>query len=278
MLYVQLDANWPDNPKLIEAGLEGAGLHAVAMCIAKRLDTDGWVDRRLLHRQGADDVLIDRLVTLELFDADAGRVRVHDWLDRNPSQAAIAARRAAKTEGARRGNHKKWEHPGEYEDCAICQAKAQVVASSEQPASHTDRLASPYTESESESESEPSDAIPAATTVAERQDRIAAACRADATNRYPGKGDGYLNAAANGIATDYHQHLHAHLVAHPTATVDELVQVIVGLRKPAEPEPVNTSAHIPRFEPPEPMSEEEREASRQVGKAVLAELRRKEPA
>ena len=34
-LFVQLDTAWPDNPKIIQVGLEGAGLHAIAMCIAK---------------------------------------------------------------------------------------------------------------------------------------------------------------------------------------------------------------------------------------------------
>ncbi len=61
MLYVQLDVNWPDHPKVIDAGIDGAGLHAVTLCVAKRLNTDGWVDRRILHRHGADDQLIDRL-------------------------------------------------------------------------------------------------------------------------------------------------------------------------------------------------------------------------
>jgi hypothetical protein len=145
VLYVQLDTNWPDHPKIIDAGLEGAGLHAVAMCLAKRLESDGWLHRRLLHRQGASDELIDRLVVLELFDAHNDQVRPHGWLDRNPSQAALDARRAAKAESGRRGNHVKWNHDGEYETCPKC----QVVADSDRTRSLGDRSS---TKSESESE------------------------------------------------------------------------------------------------------------------------------
>ena len=190
MLFVKLDTAWPDHPKIIDAGLEGAGLHAVVLCLAKRLETDGWVDRRLLRRHGATDELIDRLVTLDLLEADAGRERPDGWHDRNPSQDALERRREAGSEGGRRGNHRRW-HTGTYEGCARCQAIAtpdptrsdptatgglstggypqggvsgmsgqnanpQVIATTDRPRSGTesppDRPRSPESESESESE------------------------------------------------------------------------------------------------------------------------------
>jgi hypothetical protein len=157
MLYVQLDTNWPDHPKIMQAGMEGAGLHAIALCLAKRLESDGWIHRWLLHRQGASDELIDRLVVLELFDAHADQVRPHGWLDRNPSQAAIDAKKAAKAESGRRGNHVKWNHDGEYESCPKCQA----IAGCDRTGSHSDRS---NTKSESESEV----AIAIATPIARR--------------------------------------------------------------------------------------------------------------
>lgn len=150
-LFVKLEVDWVDHGKIIRAGLEGAGLHAVSLCVAKRLNTDGWIDRVLLNRHGASDALIDRLVELELFDAEADRVRPHGWLDRNPSQAAIAARRDAKRDGARRGNHKRW-HDGEFDDCEVCNPKSQVVAGSDRMRS--DAIGPPSPESESESESD----------------------------------------------------------------------------------------------------------------------------
>lgn len=145
MLYVQLDANWPDNPKIIRAGWEAAGVHAAVLCLAKRLEKDGWVDRAILRRMEATDAVLDRLVELELLDAGNDSVRPHDWLERNPSQGAIEARRAARAEGGRRGNHSKWNHPGTYETCEKC----QVIATSEQDRSPSDRIP---TKSKSEGE------------------------------------------------------------------------------------------------------------------------------
>lgn len=128
MLYVQLDVNWVDNPKVMEVGLDGAGLHAAAMCIAKRMETDGVLHRTHLRRVGGSDELIDRLVDHELLDVvDDRRVRVHDWLDRNKSQqeiangrTAIAATRSARSASGREGNHRRWGHPGTVEDCPKC--------------------------------------------------------------------------------------------------------------------------------------------------------------
>lgn len=143
MLYVQLDATWPDNPKIIDAGLDGAGLHAVVMCIAKRQNTDGWVHRRVLYRQGASDELIDRLVDLTLFDSEGDRVRAHDWHDRNPSQAAIEAKRLAKIQAGKKGNHERWGHPGAFDHCPICQPNGQVVAGCDPVGSLGDPKSSP---------------------------------------------------------------------------------------------------------------------------------------
>lgn len=135
MLYVQLDTNWPDNHKIIDAGIEGAGLHAIVLCLAKRLEDDGWVRRSLLHRQGATDALIDRLVDISLLDAEGERVRPHGWHDRNASQAAIEARRANKAESGKRGNHDRWQHPWPYDTCPKCNPKPQVVAGCDPPRS-----------------------------------------------------------------------------------------------------------------------------------------------
>lgn len=144
MLYVQLDTNWPDHPKIIRAGLDGAGLHAVVLCLAKRLETDGWVPRPTLYRQGATDELIGRLIDLDLLEDGGDAVRPDGWLDRNPSQEAIDAKRASKSEGGRRGNHRKWKHPGDFESCPKC----QVVAGCDRMGSDSDRLSSPEPETE----------------------------------------------------------------------------------------------------------------------------------
>ena len=120
MLYVQLDCNWPDHHKIIDAGVEGAGAHAIVMCLAKRLERDGWVRRSVLARYGVTDALVDRLLELELLEAEDVQVRPWDWHDRNPSQAAIAAIRASKVEAGKKGNHDRWAHPFPFDTCPKC--------------------------------------------------------------------------------------------------------------------------------------------------------------
>lgn len=121
MLYVQLDVNWVDNPKCMDVGIDGMGLHAAALCMAKRMETDGVLHRRHLLRIGGTEELIDRLIDVELLDVvDDRRVRVHGWLDRNPSHGAIAASRTAKSASGREGNHRRWKHPGPVETCEKC--------------------------------------------------------------------------------------------------------------------------------------------------------------
>lgn len=138
MLYVQLDTNWPDNHKIIEVGIEGAGLHAIVLCLAKRLEADGWVRRALLYRQGAPDSLIDRLVDVGLLEAEGERVRPHDWHARNPSQAVIEARRASKIENGKKGNHDRWQHPWPFDSCPKCHPEPQVVAGCDPVGSQAD--------------------------------------------------------------------------------------------------------------------------------------------
>ena len=149
-LFVKLETTWADHPKIIAAGLEGRGLHATALCISKRLETDGWIDRALLYREGADDALIDRLVELDLFDAEGRRVRPHRWHDRNPSQGAIDATRSAKAEAARLGNHKRWKHPKPIAECDICTPEPQVSRISDRNGSHAVAGPSPDAETETE--------------------------------------------------------------------------------------------------------------------------------
>ncbi len=240
MLYVQLDANWPDNPKVIAAGMAGAGLHATAMCVAKRLDTDGWVARPILHRQGADDALMDRLVSLGLLEDGPRGVRPHDWLDRNPSQAAIAAKVAAKKRAAKEGNHKRWQHDGSVDDCRICYPEGQVIAGCDLVRSD------PYPNSSPESYTEPaaSDAIADDFTPSaeDRRQRISKAARLLAEEHAIGRdvGEGWIVNATKGIAGDHHDFLDAHLLKHPEATDVELME----LMEPTKREPQKTGGVI----------------------------------
>lgn len=241
MLYVQLDTNWPDHPKLIRAGLDGMGLHALVMCLAKRLETDGWVDRLLLERRYAvPRELLDRLADLHLLDVNGDHVRPWGWLDRNPSQAAIAAKRATKAEVGKRGNHKRW-HEGEFEDCPKCQTEEpQVIAGCDPTESLSESHPIATVSPESKPKPQPSDAIVDATpepepahTPEQRRQRIMQAARLVAEERASLRDDvgpGWVAATAAGIASDHHQALHAHLAKNPIATALELVEEVIEAR------------------------------------------------
>lgn len=119
-LYVPLDVNWPDDDPVIEVGLDGAGLHAIILCLAKRSQRDGWVGRRSLNRYDATDELVGRLTDAGLIETDPdGRVRPVGWLKWNPTQEAIAAKKEAKRRAGLRGNHKRW-HDGDFASCDLC--------------------------------------------------------------------------------------------------------------------------------------------------------------
>ncbi len=103
MLHVQLDTNWIDNEKVMDAGWEGAGVHAGIMCLAKRLNTDGWVPLKTTVRYLMPTETVDLLVDLGLLESDGARVRPNDWHERNPTKAAIAAKREAKVRAGKAG-------------------------------------------------------------------------------------------------------------------------------------------------------------------------------
>jgi hypothetical protein len=154
LLLVQLAANWVLNRKIVRVGLDGRGLHATALCLAKLAETDGWIHRSLLHREGADDALIDRLVELRLFEADGDNVRPWGWHRRNPSQGAIDATRSAKADAAKAGNHTRWKHPGDVADCPICNPSPQVNRISDRTRVAGEADASPMRSPEVEVEGE----------------------------------------------------------------------------------------------------------------------------
>lgn len=115
-MYVQLDVDWPGNRKRIRAGLEASAVHAICLCLAKCSTRDGWVARETLMLYGATDEHFDRLLEVELIDADGDWLRPHDWLEVNLSSERI---RMEKADKARAANHARW-HEGSYETCEKC--------------------------------------------------------------------------------------------------------------------------------------------------------------
>lgn len=92
-LFVPLDVNFPDDDKIEAAGLAGAGLYAMSLCVAKRTLTDGRLTRVKLRKLGADDALIDRCIEVGLYTRDADdAVRITAWLGWNaPAESVLSS-------------------------------------------------------------------------------------------------------------------------------------------------------------------------------------------
>lgn len=238
-MYVQLDVDWPENRKRIRAGLEGAGLHAICLCLAKRSPKDGWVARDTLALYGATDELVDRLIDLDMLDANGEWVRPHDWLEVNLSSDRI---RAEKTDKARAANHARWQHPGAYESCEKCHKPRSSEADPDGVRAESQRIpGDPSTGSEPEPEQQPQ-----ATDADGRRAVLEAAAaiigeRAGArpTAQNPAR---VAAAVANGVIKDRYEDAYRFLAEDPTLSPDDLAEL---LEPPAE----DPRRHIPDGRP-----------------------------
>ena len=101
MSWAKLDDGYCDNPKMLAVGLLGTGLHARAISYCARHETDGkvplaWVMGQLVDLKPADRKnVLDALERVGLFTRENGGYVVNDYLDYNPSRAALEAKREA---------------------------------------------------------------------------------------------------------------------------------------------------------------------------------------
>ena len=120
-LFVKLDVDYPDNPKIISAGPMAELLYVRGLCLAKRTLSDGFIDSRQFARMGIPDAdaHAETLVANGLWRSVKNGYRIVGWLERNNSAkrvAEIAKERAAagsaggKAKAANRGG----EQSGDY--------------------------------------------------------------------------------------------------------------------------------------------------------------------
>lgn len=219
MLYVQLDTNWPENPKRLRAGLAASGLHAICLCLSKRNDTDGWIERTTLSIYGADDDLLDVLVAERLLDVEGDRYRPHGWLEQNLSSDAI---KVAKAEKSRMANHARW-HDGSFESCERCASKRR--------SSQVDPVGVPVDSSVSHREKAAAAGAGDRRVILEAAADIIAARAADRpSTRNPERTRAAVKA---GVISDRYQDAYGWIVANPDGDADELAEFL-------EPAPVAT--------------------------------------
>lgn len=70
MHRLRLDTAWLNDPRVIRAGVDGAGLHVACMCLHARFPLG--IPRDELRARGAEDALIDRLIAQGLLVESEG--------------------------------------------------------------------------------------------------------------------------------------------------------------------------------------------------------------
>lgn len=181
-LHVQLAVTFPDNRKvrrLVRFGRDARALrdlYVQMLLYCKGTLSDGFVPDEQIgllvypdtDKNGQRDA--GRLAEVELCERDAGGWRITGWFDRNPSRDDVRQKSAAKADGARLANHRRWhvEYGNTDPRCKWCQSADQTTdKTTDQNADQsgvTSRIGAAkrsdstetesYTESESESEKE----------------------------------------------------------------------------------------------------------------------------
>jgi hypothetical protein len=150
-LYVPVDVNFPDDPKIVEAGPDAEHLYLRGLLLAKRIGGDGVLARGHLYRLCGDfacilsgdtnpDDLAKALVAADLWRETDGGWQITAWLVHNPSDAEISSQRESE-----RDRKARWRQS--RPDTTV----ADAAVPPGQPVTATPRDAH---ESESESESE----------------------------------------------------------------------------------------------------------------------------
>jgi hypothetical protein len=110
MPWAALDDQFHANPKVVAAGLDGAGLYARSISYSANYLTDGFVPEGWA-RETAPKRLHSRLVSVGLWDRDddLGGYWIHDYLRFNPTRVDIEKKRL---EAAERKRKSRERHDG----------------------------------------------------------------------------------------------------------------------------------------------------------------------
>lgn len=120
MPWVRLDEQFPDHPKVTEAGPLASWLHVCGLAFCNRLLTDGFVPYNQVGKladfsevwdtpEGAADFAVDpyrlakKLCDVGMWKQVTRGFLIHDYHEYQPTKAAVMAERAAKAEAGRKG-------------------------------------------------------------------------------------------------------------------------------------------------------------------------------
>ena len=106
MPWVKLDDKYHSNPKVLNAGLAGAGLNSLSLSYCGDHMTDGFIPSAWAAPH--PKTVRDKLVKVGLWKKVRGGYQIPDFTQLNPTKAEIEAKRAAQRAGGRLGAAKRW--------------------------------------------------------------------------------------------------------------------------------------------------------------------------
>jgi hypothetical protein len=102
MAWVRLEDDFPENPKIIEAGPVASWLHIKAIAFCNRQLTDGFVSYATVRwMNGAASAKV--LVRVGLWETTKGGYLIHDYLEYQPSRAEVLDRREKRAASGKLG-------------------------------------------------------------------------------------------------------------------------------------------------------------------------------
>lgn len=134
LIFVRMDVNLPNHPKLIDASPEAKWLYVTSWCISGRNLTDGVVRPRVAAAEADVDASTgDELVEIDVWhkpghkckscpEPPRGHVVIHDYLDHNRSRAEVEQLKAKRSEAGKKGADRRW---------GKASAKASAIANGE---------------------------------------------------------------------------------------------------------------------------------------------------
>ena len=128
-LYVKLQADYSDDPKIIRAGEAAEVLYVRMLCFCARTLSDGLVDDAQMTRLALRQLpkRVARLLEQHLIERLEGGYKIVSWHKHNRSAASIAEERDKKSSGSNHANHLRWHvQMGRFvAACVWCQADRQ---------------------------------------------------------------------------------------------------------------------------------------------------------
>lgn len=108
-LHIQLDVDYSDNPRIIQAGEAGELLYIRANCLAKKLLSDGYIDDVHISRFLLSDVeaRVAQLCAVGLWKRSKTGYQIVGWLQRNDSAKQVrelSEKRRIAAKARRNGN------------------------------------------------------------------------------------------------------------------------------------------------------------------------------